>query len=205
VRFSETPRCHTQLTLTTPMQMIIQSISSNSRGKMLSPIIHDLSRDPETKNGLNVNSFQQSAITSFNGYQYCTFYRTQSHERTVRHVVLGRRDVYNGNGWEFLEFEDYEQTTDDGHNTVSMGICRGDGTIHLSFDHHTDDLKYRVSQKYVASDPRKFKWGASLFSPILNKLGNSQNSTSLPVLQLVTYPRFVNVGDGLLFEYRHGK
>jgi hypothetical protein len=119
--------------------------------------------------------------------------------------LLGRRDVTSGNEWEFLEFEDYEQTTDDGHNTISIGVCHGDGTIHLSYDHHTDDLKYRVSEKFVASDPKRFKWDTSLFSPIMNNLGYDPNSTTPAVLQLVTYPRFVNVGNGLLFEYRHGK
>lgn len=41
-------------------------------------------------------------------------------------------------GWEVLVFDDYPQTVDDGHNTVQMGICPGDGTIHLSYDHHCD-------------------------------------------------------------------
>ncbi len=40
--------------------------------------------------------------------------------------------------WETLVFDDYVQTTDDPHNTVQMGICAGDGTIHLSYDHHCD-------------------------------------------------------------------
>lgn len=40
--------------------------------------------------------------------------------------------------WEILVLDDYPQTVDDGHNTVQMGICPGDGTIHLSYDHHCD-------------------------------------------------------------------
>lgn len=37
-----------------------------------------------------------------------------------------------------LSFSDYEQLVDDGHNTISIGVCRGDGSIHLAFDHHCD-------------------------------------------------------------------
>jgi len=123
----------------------------------------------------------------------------------VRYVVLGRRKVALGAEWELFEFTDYEQTVDDGHNTISIGICHGDGTIHISFDHHSDDLKYRVSEKGVATDPENFEWKPSLFSPVLNRLDRDAGSTDAPALQLVTYPRFVNIGDGLLFECRIGK
>jgi hypothetical protein len=37
-----------------------------------------------------------------------------------------------------MAFDDYPQTTDDGHNTVQMGICPADGTVHLAYDHHCD-------------------------------------------------------------------
>ena len=174
-----------------------------SIAQMLTPTVHDLSREPDTVHRLNVNSFQQSALTSFRSYQYCAFYR--AHSASVRHVVLGRRKVAVGVPWELLEFDDYDQVMDDGHNTISIGICHGDGTIHLSFDHHSDDLKYRVSDKGCASDPEKFEWKASLFSPVLNRLDRYPQSTKLPVLQLVTYPRFISFGEGLLFECRIGR
>jgi hypothetical protein len=174
-----------------------------SIAQMLTPIVHDLSRDPDTVCRLNVNAFQQSALTSFRAYQYCSFYR--EHSTVVRYVVIGRRKITPGAAWEFLELNDYEQTTDDGHNTISIGICHGDGTIHVSFDHHSDDLKYRVSQQGIASDPEKFEWKSSVFSPVLNRLDRDSRSIALPILQSVTYPRFINIGDGLLFECRIGK
>lgn len=40
--------------------------------------------------------------------------------------------------WETIIFEDYQQITHDGHNIISIGVCDGDGTIHLAFDHHCD-------------------------------------------------------------------
>ncbi len=174
-----------------------------STSQILAPVLYDLSNEPDTVCRLNVNAFQQSALTSFRGYQYCTFY--QAYSSKERHVVLGRRRIKSGAQWELTELDDYEQTTDDGHNTISIGICRGDGTIHVSFDHHSDDLKYRVSDRDVASHPENFAWGPSLFSPVLNRLDRDVHSTRLPILQEVTYPRFVSIGDGLLFEYRVGK
>lgn len=55
-------------------------------------------------------------------------------------VNLGRRKILASSysEWEILSFPDYEQVADDGHNTISIGVCRGDGSIHLTFDHHCD-------------------------------------------------------------------
>jgi hypothetical protein len=92
---------------------------------------------------LNGNSFQQDAICTLNGWQYAVFY-SYSHRHSSSapptdplYVHLARRKLPDG-PWEVLVFEDYPQTADDGHNTVQMGICPGDGTIHLSYDHHCD-------------------------------------------------------------------
>lgn len=62
------------------------------------------------------------------------------------YIHLARRPLTTDRGeqalqqtpWETLVFDDYAQTTDDGHNTAQLGICRGDGSVHLSFDHHCD-------------------------------------------------------------------
>jgi hypothetical protein len=60
-------------------------------------------------------------------------------------ITLGRRkvrslvhSVIESSAWEFISFEDYVQAVDDGHNTISLGVCTGDGTIQISFDHHCD-------------------------------------------------------------------
>jgi len=60
-------------------------------------------------------------------------------ESNIREVGESSDSSKNATGgWEILVLDDYPQTVDDGHNTVQMGICPGDGTIHLSFDHHCD-------------------------------------------------------------------
>jgi BNR repeat-containing family member len=48
-------------------------------------------------------------------------------------VVLGRRSLPTG-AWSTLELTDYTLAADDAHNTISLGVCPGDGTLHLSFD-----------------------------------------------------------------------
>jgi hypothetical protein len=78
-------------------------------------------------------------------------------------------------------------------------LCTKNGTIHLAFDHHRDELHYRVSNSDVLSRPELVKWDASLFSPVRNYLENTQILTS------VTYPRFITTSKGdMLFEYRFG-
>ena len=132
---------------------------------------------------LNGNAFQQDAIQSCNGWQYACFYAALPGSDATAEplfVHLARRRLPRG-PWESLVFDDYPQTTDDGHNTVQVretyiikipvpgscaavrccraginaahgtgllerdaeklhqiGICPGDGTIHLSYDHHCD-------------------------------------------------------------------
>ena len=104
------------------------------------PTVTALGPDPTHRNFiLNGNAFQQDAVTSFNGWQYAAFYsfRSPDVDDEPLFIHLSRRKLPSG-PWETLVFEDYPQTVDDGHNTVQIGICRGDGTIHLSYDHHCD-------------------------------------------------------------------
>lgn len=87
---------------------------------------------------INGNAFQQDVITSHRGWQYAVFYSTiGASTREPLFVHLARRKLPRG-AWETIVFNDYPQVVDDGHNTVQMGICPGDGTIHLAYDHHCD-------------------------------------------------------------------
>lgn len=88
---------------------------------------------------INCYAFQQHAIITFNGWQYAAFYSFLQSGDSVEplYVQLARRQLPRGS-WELIVFGDYPQTTDDGHNTVQLGICPADGTIHLSYDHHCD-------------------------------------------------------------------
>lgn len=169
----------------------------------IKPIISILADDPDTVHRLNANAYQQSAITTFRSFQYAAFYTAAAADqaKNVRHVTLARRNLVKSRQWERLTLTDYDQVTDDGHNTISIGICAGDGTIHVSFDHHCDDLRFRISVPNLALEPNIHEWTASLFSPVYNILpGLSQD-----LFTSITYPRFLQAGDDLIFEARTGK
>jgi hypothetical protein len=140
---------------------------------------------------INGKAFQQNALLSFGGYQYICWYNAK------RRVCLGRRKLPKGD-WEVLQFTDYHYGNNDAHNTISLGICPADGTIHLSFDHHGHPLNYRVSRKGLATQPGKTQWEPELFGPVLHELRKGHPMR-------VTYPRFIiTPDDKLQFFYRDG-
>jgi len=158
--------------------------------------IQTVTSDASTLSGSpNFVSFQQDAITTFNGYQYVTYWNS------VGHVCIARKKMPLGS-WEILEFTDYTivlSRLSDNHYNISMGICPNDGTIHIAYDHHNDPLHYRKSIVGMATDPEGHPWTMASFGSTLNYLvaGN--------VLSDVTYPRFEIKPDGnLLYEYRIG-
>lgn len=129
-----------------------------------------LGLDPPTTNHLNGESFQQDPLITFNSYQYAAYYTPTNSspiETTPRVVTVARRSIANSSAWEIAYLNDYQQTTDDGHNIISMGISANDGTIHLSFDHHDVNLHYRISQTGVATTPETVEWSSSLFNATL--------------------------------------
>ncbi|WP_437672128.1 BNR repeat-containing protein [Sorangium sp. So ce131] len=149
---------------------------------------------------LNGESFQQDVIVSFGGYQYTAFWNTS------RNVVLARRRLPARPGeaagpWQKFDFRDYRLSADDAHNTISLGIAPGDGTLHLAFDHHGSTLHYRRSVAGLLTDPEGATWAASSFSAVSSALVGST------AVRLVTYPRFVTEpgGDKLLLSARIGE
>lgn len=140
---------------------------------------------------INGMTYQRYAHVSHNGYQYAGYYDKN------RNVCLARRR-HQAPNWEVIRLTDYKMTRSDSHNTISIGICKQDGTIHVSFDHHGHPLNYRVSQKDVATNPDAVTWDKSLFGPVLHTLG----TLSIPSL---TYPVFLPTPDGgLQFLMRQG-
>ncbi|KAF8866422.1 hypothetical protein BDZ45DRAFT_667700 [Acephala macrosclerotiorum] len=175
-----------------------------------SPSTSILGREPARKHRINACSFQQNALTTVNGWQYAVFY-TEAYGTGGQDgkclVNLARRNVLaegerRSTEWSTFKFEDYLQNMDDGHNTISIGVCEGDGTIHLAFDHHCDELRYRISDQNMVHDPSKYPWDASNFSKTQNFLpGIPPND----LMKEVSYPRFVSVENDLLLTYRIGQ
>ncbi|RPB08615.1 hypothetical protein P167DRAFT_539172 [Morchella conica CCBAS932] len=183
---------HTLLWLLTAAASVVFGLS------ITSATTTTLGIDVEGSARLNGGSFQTSAITSYNGWQYAAFYNT-SGTYAQNLVTLGRRKINPVAAWEFIVFKDYVQTTIDGHNTISLGISTGDGTIHLSYDHHDVPLHYRVSQQGVATNPASYTWSTALFGSTLNALPGATG-----IWTPVTYPRFERVDNDLFFELRIG-
>ncbi|MFB6340871.1 BNR repeat-containing protein [Saccharicrinis sp. FJH62] len=153
-----------------------------------------------TESGANFVSFQQNAVMTYRGYQYIVFWNKE------KQVCLSRKKLPEGN-WKTIAFTDYISDHDisDGHYSISFGICKNDGTIHLSFDHHNDELHYRVSEEGLANKPESVSWSAESFSAVKNYLesGVILNEAKFP--GAITYPRFISKPNGdMLFECRTG-
>ncbi|KKK57954.1 hypothetical protein LCGC14_3049290, partial [marine sediment metagenome] len=144
-------------------------------------------------NSINGQSFQQDALITYNNYQYLGYYDGN------RHVCVARRELPEGR-WEIIRFKNYVFTVNDAHNTISLGICPADGSIHLAFDHHANELHYRISKVEIATHPESVEWDVSLFGDILTEL-----EKGIPV-KSITYQRFVQTPDGglQLFYRRSG-
>ncbi|EMD35763.1 hypothetical protein CERSUDRAFT_115715, partial [Gelatoporia subvermispora B] len=171
-----------------------------------------LGQDPQTVNRLNGESFQQDALVTFMGYQYAVLYIDDPGNASVRHPSVSRRSLSTPTTtWETFTFMDYNQTDDDGHDIISLGISPGDGTIHLGWDQHDNPLNYRISQVGVATNPSNVTWSPGLFGLILDYLPGLESLDKSVYFINVTYPRFLRVPSGLssdsdlLFEMRVGR
>ncbi len=144
-------------------------------------------------------TFQQDGVVTHKGWQYAAYYQSFFNgSRNIGRVSVGRRPLPGGT-WQTFTFNDYDFTTVDSHNDVVIGICAEDGTIHLSFDHHVNNLRYRVSVAGLANNPNTTAWNASMFGLTLDRF------TGSTALTQVTYPRFIPTPSGkLLFTYRSG-
>ncbi|KAL5501074.1 hypothetical protein ACEPAH_9461 [Sanghuangporus vaninii] len=158
-----------------------------------------LGQDPQTVNRLNGGSFQQDPLVTFNGYQYAAFYDASSSSNTsVRYVSVARRELSptstsNSSTWEKFTLTDYNQTLDDGHDVISLGISHTDGTLHLGFDQHDDDLHYRVSKPGVATNSQNVTWSADLFGEVLDHLPGLEDLDKSIYFINITYPRFLSL------------
>src|SRR5688572_15672315 len=77
---------------------------------------------------VNNASYQQSAILSFAGYQYAAWYTA------TRDAIVARRRLPAGT-WENAVLP-HRLSTNDSHNSISLGISPSDGRLHIAMDTH---------------------------------------------------------------------
>ena len=132
-----------------------------------------------------------------NGYVFYTWYRGGWADRTL---MISRKKIGEGN-WVHVALPAKLSLVGgkgDTHLTTNVGICPIDGTVHLMFDHHNEELNYIKSKKNIAYAPdSEFK--AANFLP--------QQDYLIPgkVVDGVTYPDlFTNNQGEMYFERRLG-
>lgn len=130
-------------------------------------------------NSVNTVIFRNSALTSYNGYQFTAYYDDDAN------VVVAKRKLEDKN-WQVVTTP-YKGNVKDAHNDISITID-SKGYLHMAWDHHDSPLRYVVSSTPMALT----------FSSIKPMTGLQEEK--------VTYPEFHNLPDGkLLFAYRSGK
>lgn len=151
---------------------------------------------------MNGLAFQHEILLSHNGWQYTAWYDTVG---TDQNFLIARRSVLGAatGPWQIFDtgsdLINGDEGSWDNHNTISLGICRADGTLHASWDHHGNTLRYRRSVPGLATHA-DHSWGSSSLLAEQSRLV----SGGAPVTAF-TYPLFIDRPDGgLLFAYRTG-
>lgn len=137
---------------------------------------------------------QQNTIAVFEKYVFVVFYNSD------RYLSLARNSNYGIGTWKIITFDHrYEKRNGiyDNHNTPNVAISPIDKSVHLSFDMHARDLRYKISSANTAIVP-DIEFTASRFSATRSflKFGETQSK--------VTYPRFVVGKDSTLILFWRG-
>ncbi|NJM51108.1 MAG: hypothetical protein HC843_09725 [Sphingomonadales bacterium] len=141
------------------------------------------------------------AVT-YKGYQYAVYFsgkdRSKPRSEQFGEVFVARRKE-GGGQWERAKLNGYKVTSDDAHNRPSIAISKGDGRIHIAFDHHNAKwMNYANTAAGVADNPAGTIWDDSIFTYRKNFGWDNFR-------WVVTYPSFVESGDGdLLLYFRDG-
>jgi xylulose-5-phosphate/fructose-6-phosphate phosphoketolase len=138
---------------------------------------------------INGQSFQTQALQTVGGWQYTSWYTNDA----ASSVMFGRRQVSGTlvGDWEGVntgsKFVNGKGSWD-AHNVIAFGIAKNDGSIHMSWDLHGHNIRYRRTAAGVATTGTG--WGAAMFLPEQNHLGDGA------VIGSATYPNFIPKPDG---------
>jgi len=139
---------------------------------------------------VNNASYQQSGILSHAGYQYAAWYTAN------RSAVVARRALPAG-AWQSAQLP-HQLSTNDSHNSISLGISPADGRLHVAMDTHNSRVFYLKSEAGLVDNPGSRTWSASRFGAVQRTLDGVE-------LGAITYPRFLVTPERRLqFSYRTG-
>lgn len=138
-------------------------------------------------------------MTVVNGYIFFGWYKGGMKDRDV---MISRKKIGSGK-WVTVQLPHkntligQRKTWGDSHNTISVGVSKLDGTVHVFYDHHNDPLKYIVSNKNIAFAPdSEFK--LSNFNKTRGYLAEGQDIR-------ITYPDITHTDKGeVIVNYRKG-
>ncbi len=151
-------------------------------------------------------------IKTYNEFVFMTWYRGG---KLDRHVMLSRYNMNTG-VLKTIEFP-HQHTGTNGkwwigetHNTIAVGICPKDGTVHLLYDMHrngnvpefaNDYLRYSYTVDGAATVPDE-QFTINLF--VNSTAGNYKHLSfegidNVSVTKLLTYPAFFTNDEGELF------
>lgn len=136
---------------------------------------------------------------TYRGFQYVLYYEGNGK------VTTARRDLsVTPVKWELSSLSGYTVTTDDRHNKMTLAISKGDGTMHMAFDHHTaNELHYARTHPGYADDPQERVWNNGVFTYTEN-FGKDAWFSGTFAERTVTYPTFLEVGDDIMLYWRSG-
>lgn len=130
------------------------------------------------KTSVNAPIFRKNSVVSAGGYQFVAYYDSAAN------VVLAKR--LHGTGEWKIHTTQYKGNVYDAHNVISI-MVDGDGYLHMSWDHHNNQLNYCKS-----------------VAPFSCELGEKVPMTGENET-VVSYPEFYKFSNGdLLFAYRDG-
>lgn len=140
---------------------------------------------------VNNASFQQSGILTWAGFQYAAWYTGS------REAVIARRALPSG-AWERVALG-HALSTNDSHNSISLGVSPADGRLHVAMDTHVSPVFYVQSEAGLVTAAASRSWTAGRFGPVQRTLGGVD-------LGAITYPRFLVTPEGRLqLSFRTGR
>ncbi|WP_422769708.1 BNR repeat-containing protein [Plantactinospora sp. WMMC1484] len=141
--------------------------------------------------GLVNNASYADGIVSHAGYQYAAWYTAS------RAAVVARRQLPSG-AWQGVALP-HRLSTNDSHNSISLGISPGDGRLHVAMDTHDSEIYYVKSEAGLVSSPASRGWQAGRFGAVQRGLDGVG-------LGMITYPQFrLSPGNRLQLSYRTGR